>query len=124
MTRIYDTPARARVRTLLDADGPMAAADIAAHLGVTPTSITCTLRRWREAEPHALHISGWRRIEGRGGLWGAVWSLGRGKDAPKPVPDVAARHREWRQQHAAQLKVKAAARRGKPIPPWLVGLMP
>lgn len=122
--RLYKTAARDKIRKALDADGPSCAADIAERAGVSSSSITQSLRKWRNADPDALHIGAWKRQEGKGGRWGAVWALGPGKDAPEPVRDDILRHRQWRLANKLRLRVKGAARRGRPMPAWLVGLIP
>lgn len=102
----------------------MCASELAAVAGVASTSITYTLKLWRNVEPGALHIVGWKRQVGCGGRYGAVWALGPGKDVPKPLCDKNSTHRSWRQNNRLRLKLKDRARKGNPIPPWLAGLMP
>lgn len=122
MSRTYATPTRVRIRSLLTAEGPLSASDIAAALELTGSCVSGLIRRWREAYPDALHIVEWKRVVGRGGRWGAVWALGKGPDAPQPVYDAAQAHREWRERHALRLRIKSRAKAGKPTPAWMLPL--
>ena len=126
MPRIYRTPTRDRIRELLahpDHQEGLSARSMGAVLGLTGTAVTCAIQLWRAADPTALHVESWEHDENKGGRWGAVWKLGRGKDKAEPRTPAKERGAKYRKRNAALL----AARRRTAVwglDPWVVGLLP
>jgi hypothetical protein len=66
-----------------------------------------------------VYIDGWERRDGRSGNHLPLYRAGRKRDAdPLPRLTKSETSKMYRRRHAAVLKTRRAARRGKPINPF------
>ncbi len=77
---------RHAILALLDRDGPMRAAEIAAALDRNQRTVSSMLRYIKQTQPDAVHIARYERFLVTGDKWRAVWALGPGTDARPPRP--------------------------------------
>lgn len=117
MRPMIEGPTCARIRQLL-AEGPMTAFTVEAVVGVCYSVALRNLRVLHKARE--VHISGWWRGAAVG-PWAPIWSLGRGKDAPKPEPVEHAEYQRRRRQDPSvrmdEMMSKRKARAAKSVRP-------
>ncbi|MEY8688356.1 MAG: hypothetical protein AB9M53_00570 [Leptothrix sp. (in: b-proteobacteria)] len=115
---------RRLIIAVLERDGPSTLSELSVALERPYDAIEACVRTTRTNQPEVLHIAEWRRSLVIKGKPSPVYKAGKGKDAPRPerLPRIEV-SRRYEQRWAHVIKLRKAAKRAKPVPAWLVGLI-